>query len=143
MGNSMKALLIVAAVLIATILISLGILLLSSSNGNMDKAESVGNSISNAGTTTIGEIKSDLHEGNAKELYKEGKLKIGDVVNYTPNTSQSSYEIKKEYSGYSKDQIIEQNKLKWQIFSINTDGTVELVSKTSKRSVGLCRSKWI
>lgn len=143
MENSMKALLIAAAVLIAIILISLGILLLSSSNGNIDKAESVGNSISNAGTTTIGEIKSDLHEGNAKELYKEGKLKIGDVVNYTPDTSQSSYEIKKEYSGYSENQKIEQKKLKWQVFSINTDGTVELVSKTYKTSFYLCRCKWI
>ena len=50
-------------------------------------------------------------------------LSIGDYVEYTPDTT-SNYSILSTYSGYSSEQSIPQEKLNWQILSINNDGTV-------------------
>ena len=55
-------------------------------------------------------------------------LSIGDYVEYTPDTT-SNYSILSTYSGYSSEQSITQEKLNWQILSINNDGTVELISE--------------
>ena len=55
-------------------------------------------------------------------------LSIGDYVEYTPDTT-SNYSILSTYSGYSSEQSIPQEKLNWQILSINNDGTVELISE--------------
>ena len=54
-------------------------------------------------------------------------LKIGDYVEYTPDTA-STYSIPKEYSGYTINQSMNQENLKWRILSVNNDGTVDLIS---------------
>lgn len=58
-----------------------------------------------------------------------GMLQVGDYVAYTPDTA-SNYSLSKTYSGYDTDQTIPQEKLSWQVLSINNDGTVDLISST-------------
>lgn len=66
-----------------------------------------------------------------------GMLQVGDYVAYTPDTA-SNYSLSKTYSGYDTDQTISQEKLSWQILSINDDGTVDLISSVSTTAtVGL------
>ena len=55
-------------------------------------------------------------------------LEIGDYVDYTPDAA-SAYSLLSSVSGYSSNQTIPQETdLKWQIMSINDDGTIDLVS---------------
>ena len=57
-------------------------------------------------------------------------LKIGDYVEYTPDTA-STYSLTSAVSGYTSNQSIPQETMKWQIMSVNEDGTVDLISETS------------
>lgn len=57
-------------------------------------------------------------------------LKIGDYVEYTPDTA-SAYSLTTAVSGYTSNQSIPQETMKWQIMSVNEDGTVDLISETS------------
>ena len=61
-------------------------------------------------------------------------LKVGDYVNYVPDTA-SSYSLPNIVSGYTSNQSIEQENFKWRILSVNTDGTVELISDTSSKQI--------
>ena len=55
-------------------------------------------------------------------------LKIGDYVDYTPDTA-SAYSLPNTVSGCSSNQTINQEKsLTWQILSINDNGTIDLIS---------------
>ena len=55
-------------------------------------------------------------------------LKVGDYVDYTPDAA-SDYTIASNVSGYTSNQTISQDTaLKWRIMSVNTDGTLDLVS---------------
>lgn len=60
----------------------------------------------------------------------KNNLKIGDFVEYTPD-SADAYSVQGAYSGLSSDQSITQEDLKWQILNINDDGTIDLISKNS------------
>ena len=55
-------------------------------------------------------------------------LKIGDYVEYTPDTA-SAYSLTSAVSGYTSNQSITQETMKWQIMSVNVDGTVDLISE--------------
>ena len=57
-------------------------------------------------------------------------LKIGDYVEYTPDTA-SVYSLTSAVSGYTSNQSIPQETMKWQIMSINEDGTIDLVSENA------------
>ena len=57
-------------------------------------------------------------------------LQVGDYVAYTPDTTQSSYSLSSIYSGYTANQTINKENLSWRVFSINDDGTVDLISST-------------
>ena len=64
-------------------------------------------------------------------------LKIGDYVEYTPDTA-SAYSLTTAVSGYTSNQSIQQDTMKWQIMSINEDGTLDLISSTpTTATVGL------
>ena len=70
--------------------------------------------------------------GNGTEegdITKE-KLKIGDYVEYTPDTV-GAYSLTLAVSGYTSNQSIPQETMKWQIMSINEDGTIDLVSENA------------
>ena len=52
-------------------------------------------------------------------------LKVGDYVEYTADTS-NDYLLESAVSGYTSNQTISQDtELKWQIMSVNNDGTIE------------------
>ena len=55
-------------------------------------------------------------------------LQVGDYVAYKPD-SASNYSLSTAYSGYQNNQIIPQDTtLSWRVLSINSDGTVNLIS---------------
>lgn len=57
-------------------------------------------------------------------------LSIGDYVEYSPDTAEA-YTLSTGTSGYSSSQTINQEtNLEWRIYSINDDGTVDLISST-------------
>ena len=61
-------------------------------------------------------------------------LKVGDYVEYTADTS-NDYLLESAVSGYTSNQTIPQDtELKWQIFSINNDGTIDLISDTTTKT---------
>ncbi len=68
----------------------------------------------------------------------KSSLKVGDYVEYTPDTA-SDYSIASNVSGYTSNQTISQDtSLKWRIMSVNDDGTVDLVSdKPTSESISL------
>ena len=58
-------------------------------------------------------------------------LKVGDYVEYTPDTA-SDYSIASNVSGYTSNQTISQDtSLKWRIMSVNDDGTVDITTINS------------
>ena len=64
-------------------------------------------------------------------------LKIGDYVEYTPDTSYP-YTLTSTVSGHSSNQTITQESFKWRILSVNNDGTVDLISdKATEQQVYL------
>lgn len=55
-------------------------------------------------------------------------VKVGDYVFLESDTSE--YKIKKEESGYDKDQVIKTNELTtWRVINVNKDLTVDMVSE--------------
>lgn len=55
-------------------------------------------------------------------------LSVGDYVEYTPDTA-GAYSLSTAVSGYSSAQSISQEtSLNWRILTINSDGTVDLIS---------------
>ena len=61
-------------------------------------------------------------------------LKIGDYVEYTPDTA-NAYSLTTNVTGYKNNQTIQQEALKWQILNINEDGTVDLISATHTTAI--------
>ena len=57
-------------------------------------------------------------------------LEVGDYVEYTPDTA-SAYSLTTAVSGYTSNQNIPQETMKWQIMNINEDGTIDLVSENA------------
>ena len=57
-------------------------------------------------------------------------LEVGDYVEYTPDTA-SAYGLTTAVSGYTSNQSVTQETLKWRIMSINEDGTIDLVSENA------------
>ena len=55
-------------------------------------------------------------------------LEIGDYVNYIPEESEE-YDLPSTVTGYTNNQSIAQEDLKWQILSINDDGTIDIISE--------------
>ncbi len=57
------------------------------------------------------------------------KYKIGDLVNYTPNTEKSESTVNESESGTSEQKVAKDATLKWKILNIDeAKGTVDLVS---------------
>ena len=70
--------------------------------------------------------------GNVSEYVNIAEyVKIGDLVNYTPDDKEEDEYYDKfgeTYSGYANGNIGQDDKLKWRVLNINTDGTVDLIS---------------
>lgn len=94
-----------------------------------------------AQTSEVDQIKEEYEESvnNIDQIYNEtlienlsSLLKPGDFVNYTYDTVTDGYSLSSTYSGYTSNQTIRQTTdLQWQVLSVNYDGTVDLISKTT------------
>lgn len=70
-------------------------------------------------------------------------LKVGDYVDYTPDTA-SDYSLLSTVSGHASNQIIEQDtSLTWQVLSVNSDGTVDLLGSATRSRLLFIWCYWI
>lgn len=96
-------------------------------NKSTDKATVTGRGILNVTYTSGRTYEIDVNK-NIKQLPAIAKyVKIGDFVNYTPQTTQTSYTFESQYTGLNT-QTLEQENLRWRVFNINED-TIELISE--------------
>ena len=75
-------------------------------------------------TNTFEDIK--IGEGYT---YINDTIRVGDYVDYKPVNSNDSYVLRKELSGYVKDQTLYKKATKWVVLNINNDGSVDLISE--------------
>lgn len=148
---------IILIVVIIGIVVSVNVIKINIANGKYNSANSNSSSANllpeyikegiTLGGVTGSLIDLDTSDATATEwditygktAYVDGKkitgifvprssLKVGDYVDYTPDTA-SDYSISSTVSGYTTNQTIRQDKsLKWQIMSVNNDGTIDLIS---------------
>ena len=63
------------------------------------------------------------------------KYKIGDLVNYTPNTEKSESTVNESESGTSEQKVAKDATLKWKILNIDeANGTVDIISENPTSS---------
>lgn len=62
-------------------------------------------------------------------------MKVGDYVDYTPNVASTSYSLLGTQSGYSRDQTIAQESLKWRVLRKNADGSIDLIADPTSKNV--------
>ncbi len=86
-----------------------------------------------------GELKEDAFvskDGNYEIKYTEIEgwiidiseyVKVGDLVDYKPQTDESSYEFLAEYTGYTSNQIVNKKEFEWRVLDI-TNNKVLLIS---------------
>ena len=61
-------------------------------------------------------------------------LKIGDYVNYIADTVEEAYSLPTNETGfYNKQTLNQENKVKWRILNIYSDGTLDLISANAIR----------
>ena len=74
---------------------------------------------------------SEVHkiEGLLEMTTDRSILSIGDYIDYIPDIAKT-YPITTDKSGYTSDQNIEQEQLKWRVMNVNSDGSVDLISET-------------
>lgn len=73
-------------------------------------------------------IVDKVPEGSIEPKKISDYVKIGDYVEYTPQSETTSYTVESKYSGYDDDQEFTQDNLKWRVLNINEDGTIDLIS---------------
>ena len=75
-------------------------------------------------------------DGNIVEKKERPGLKVGDYINYKPDTSDGkTYSLQGIYSGYSKDQTIAKETLNWRILKIKADGSIDIISDPINNTV--------
>ena len=67
-------------------------------------------------------------EGNIEPKKISDYVKIGDYIEYTPQSETTTYKIESKYFGYNNDQEFTQDNLKWRVLNINEDGTIDAIS---------------
>ena len=73
-------------------------------------------------------IVDKVPEGSIEPKKISDYVKIGDYVEYTPQSEITAYTVESRYSGYDDDQELTQDNLKWRVLNINEDGTIDLIS---------------
>ena len=94
-------------------------------------------------SSEIDKIKEEYQESvdNIDQIYSDtasknitNYLKIGDYVNYTPDTNTAGYttdKLSESITGSTDNtSIIKQDNLKWRIMNIDASGRVDLISET-------------
>ena len=76
---------------------------------------------------------AEIPDTDAPTAPDRSYLSVGDYVQYTPDIVATPYSLTSAVSGYGtadSPQSIPQDTLQWRIMSINSDGTVDLISAT-------------
>ena len=76
-----------------------------------------------------------IHCANVTLYAIWGEVKVGDYVDYTPNVTSTSYSLLGAQSGYSRDQTIAQESLKWRVLRKNADGSIDLIADPTSKNV--------
>ncbi len=63
-----------------------------------------------------------------KSMSIKSIIKVGDYVAYTPQSTITSYTFESKYSGYTSDQTINQDTLRWRVLNVRED-TIDLISE--------------
>lgn len=65
----------------------------------------------------------------------ELEVKVGDYVNYTPSSVETSYAYFGEKYTSCTNAEIGQEDLKWRVLNINSDGTIDLISESPTSAI--------
>ena len=81
------------------------------------------------GTTYTKEVSVTVNQFK-NSILEDINIKIGDSVNYTYDTANSSYTLESKYSGYSSNQTIAQTTgLTWKVLNVDKENdTVDIIS---------------
>ena len=74
--------------------------------------------------------------GNVGTKQDRTGLKVGDYINYKPDTAEGkTYSLLGTQSGHHSDQIISQENLNWRILKINDDGSIDIISDLTNNKI--------
>ena len=75
-------------------------------------------------------------DGNIGVPQDRTGLKVGDYINYKPDTAEGkTYSLLGTQSGHDSDQIISQENLNWRILKINDDGSIDIISDLTNNKI--------
>ena len=132
---------LVVTIIVLLILAGVAISLSIGENGIFKRAQNaveVHKESSENEVQTMNELTNLIDKYSGENTQTNPKLKVGDYVSYVPETTVKEYNLKKEASGQDEDQIIAQDEqMKWRVFSINSDGTVDIIGDGTTKGVSL------
>lgn len=131
---------LVVTIIVLLILAGVAISLSIGENGIFKRAENVVDIHKEASENevqTMNEL-ANLIDQYGENANSNPKLKVGDYVEYVPETTEKEYNLKKEVSGNQEDQLISQDtKMNWRVLNINTDGTVDIIGDATEEGISL------
>ena len=131
---------LVVTIIVLLILAGIAISLSIGENGIFKRAENV---VDIHKESSENEVQTMNELANLIDQYGENansnpKLKVGDYVEYVPETMEKDYNLKKEVSGKQEDQLISQDtQMNWRVLSINNDGTVDIIGDATEEGISL------
>ena len=130
---------LVVTIVVLLILAGVSINLVLGNNGIIVKAKEAEAKSAEASQNDLKGMNALTEEMNnalgEKPKVDLSKYKIGDLVNYTPNTEKSESTVNESESGTSEQKVAKDATLKWRILNIDeAKGTVDLVSATPTSS---------
>ena len=124
---------LVVTIVVLLILAGVSINLVLGNNGIIAKAKEAETKSAEASQNDLKGMNALTEEMNnalgEKPKVDLSKYKIGDLVNYTPNTEKSESTVNESESGMSEQKVAKDATLIWRILNIDeAKGTVDLVS---------------
>ena len=125
---------LVVTIVVLLILAGVSINLVLGNNGIIAKAKDAETKSAEASQNDLKGMNALTEEMNnalgEKPKVDLSKYKIGDYVNYTPNTEKSESTVNQSESGTSEQKVAKDATLKWRILNIDeANGTVDLISE--------------
>ena len=130
---------LVVTIVVLLILAGVSINLVLGNNGIIAKAKDAETKSAEASQNDLKGMNALTEEMNnalgEKPKVDLSKYKIGDYVNYTPNTEKSESTVNQSESGTSEQKVAKDATLKWRILNIDeANGTVDIISENPTSS---------
>ena len=130
---------LVVTIVVLLILAGVSINLVLGNNGIIAKAKDAETKSAEASQNDLKGMNALTEEMNnalgEKPKVDLSKYKIGDLVNYTPNTEKSESTVNESESGTSEQKVAKDATLKWKILNIDeANGTVDIISENPTSS---------